>query len=226
MRYAQVEEGIFLQRLNRFTAFIWLRGEKTLCHIKNTGRCRELLVPGARVFCAKAENTARKTAWDLVTVEKQSRLFNLDSGAPNRAAAEWIAAKGFLPDVTVCRPETVYQDSRFDFYLETPDTRHYLEVKGVTLEEGGLALFPDAPTLRGLKHIAGLSACKQEGFEAHLLFVIQFENARGFSPNTGAQPAFADALARAREAGVELRAVSCKVWPDGMEIEKTVEVWL
>ncbi|MDO5601594.1 MAG: DNA/RNA nuclease SfsA [Oscillospiraceae bacterium] len=215
-----------MERPNRFTAFVRLRGEKTLCHVKNTGRCRELLTPGARVYCAKAENAARKTAWDVVTVEKEGRLFNLDSAAPNRAVKEWLALGDFLPEPAQCRPEAVYRDSRFDFYLETRTSGHYLEVKGVTLEEDGAALFPDAPTLRGLKHIEGLTACLKEGFGAHLLFVIQFEGARGFRPNTAAQPAFADALKRARTAGVQLRAMGCRVWPDGMELQKPVEVWL
>lgn len=226
MRYTQVEEGVFLSRPNRFTSLVRLRGKETLCHVKNTGRCQELLTPGARVFCAKAQNAARKTAWDMVTVEKQGRLFNIDSAAPNRAAAEWIAAGHFLPDVTLCRAEALYQDSRFDFYLETEKTRQYLEVKGVTLEREGVALFPDAPTLRGLKHVEGLTACRKEGFDACVLFVIQFENARAFTPNTAAQPALTAALQKARAAGVTLRAAACRVWPDGMQLQNPVEVWL
>lgn len=226
MEYGTVERGIFIARPNRFIAHVAFSFGEGVCHVKNTGRCQELLVPGCTVYCEKADNPNRKTEWDLIAAEKDGRLFNLDSSAPNRVAGEWIAAGGFLPAVTKIRPETTFSKSRFDFYVETETGQHFLEVKGVTLEEQNLALFPDAPTLRGLKHIEELIAAKKVGFGAHLLFVIQFEGAVGFSPNNRTQPAFGDALKRAQAAGVSVLAMDCSVQPSRLTLQSPVEVLL
>jgi len=201
----------FLLRPNRFIAHCRLNGETVITHVKNTGRCRELLVPGCTVLLEKSENPARKTAYDLVSVWKGDRLINMDSAAPNRIAQEWIAGGGlgFVP--TCIRPETVCGESRFDFYLEHDGRPCYAEVKGVTLEEGGVARFPDAPTQRGVKHVNGLAALSRAGVETYLIFVVQMCGIRYVEPNRATHPAFADALRAAGEAGVRIVAVDCTV---------------
>lgn len=225
MTYSNVQKAVFLSRPNRFIA--WCRtqdGEEVRCHVKNTGRCRELLAPDCTVFLNKADDPKRSTAYDLIAVSKDGRLINMDSSAPNRAAAE------FLPKLyegcTFFRSEYKWGSSRFDFYLERPCERRLVEVKGVTLEEDGHTLFPDAPTLRGLRHVEELIAACREGYAATLLFVIQMEGARSFSPNDRTQPAFREALLRAREAGVELLAYDCTVSETQMEICSPVPILL
>ena len=172
MKYQEVKKGIFLSRPNRFIAHVMIDGTEEICHVKNTGRCRELLQPGVVVYLEKSRNPARKTRFSLVAVEKGQRLINMDSQAPNAAAKEWIASGRLFSPVTLLRPETKYGDSRFDFYAESGEQRHFIEVKGVTLEENGVVRFPDAPTQRGAKHLRELCRCQQEGFQAHVLFVV------------------------------------------------------
>lgn len=225
MRYGEMVEGIFLRRPNRFIAHVLIDGREEVCHVKNTGRCRELLVPGCRVWCEKSKKPARKTAFDLIAVEKGSRIINMDSQAPNAAAGEWLRGGGLGP-VTELRAESFYGDSRFDFSFILDGRRCYLEVKGVTLENGGICAFPDAPTLRGAKHLRGLIHAAEEGFGAYVLFVIQMGDVAYLHPNDGTDPAFGDALRSAAAAGVTVLAVDCHVTPDTMELRKRVEVRL
>ena len=215
MRYPHVREAVFLDRPNRFIAHVLLEGETIAVHVKNTGRCRELLLPGVRVVLAAAAQEGRKTSWDLVGVYKNNtRLFNIDSQAPNHAAAEWLASQGF----DLVRREFSYGDSRFDFYMEKGRERWLLEVKGCTLEIGGVGYFPDAPTLRGVKHLRELAAALREGWHSCLAFVIQTEGVTEVLPNRATHPAFGEALDAAREAGVRVLNLPCRVEPDRLEI--------
>ena len=201
MQYRNIVEGRFLSRPNRFIAFVETEEGEQICHVKNTGRCKEFLLPGATVYLEKSGNPERKTAWDLVAVRKGERLFNMDSSAPNAVAGEYLRA--CFPDALVFKPEKVYGNSRMDFYVETAEKKYYIEVKGVTLEEGGRALFPDAPTERGLKHIRELIRAKEEGYGAVLLFVLQMKGCRGFCPNDRTDAAFGRALREARRRGIQ-----------------------
>ena len=202
MQYQTVRQGRFLSRPNRFIARVLLDGAEETVHVKNTGRCRELLVPGARVYLAEGTNPARKTRYDLVAVEKGPLLVNLDSQAPNKVFAQWARAGGFRPGLTLLRPETVWGNSRFDFYWEdAAGRRGFVEVKGVTLEEGGHARFPDAPTLRGVKHLEELTRARAEGYEAAVCFVVQMGGMVDFAPTDATHPAFGAALRRAAAGG-------------------------
>ena len=226
MNYSRVRDAVFLRRPNRFIAHVLLDGQETVCHVKNTGRCRELLIPGSTVYVQQAANPGRKTGWDLIAVRKGERLINMDAAAPNAVFAEWLQAGGlgFVPDLV--RPECVHGDSRFDFYFEHGARRCFAEIKGVTLEEQGVVLFPDAPTERGVKHLQGLINCVREGYDAWAVFVIQMRGAAYFTPNRATHPAFADALAAARHAGVHLLALDCDVAPDSLRIAGEVLIRL
>ncbi len=219
MVYNDVIEGIFLSRPNRFIANVTISGERQVCHVKNTGRCRELLTPGSRVFLQRAENPARKTKYDLTAVYKNDILINMDSQAPNRVFGEWAAKSGFFGVPSLIRPERQYKNSRFDFYIESEGRKIFVEVKGVTLEDNGVVMFPDAPTERGLKHLRELMDCAAEGYEAHVFFVAQMERARLFRPNRTTHPEFAEALALAAKSGVRVSCVKCRVTPDTLEID-------
>ena len=225
MFYKNMVEGRFLARPNRFIAQVEIDGQVETVHVKNTGRCRELLQPGARVWCAGSDNPARKTKYDLITVEKGPYLINMDSQAPNQAARKWLEAGGLGPAELV-KPEQTFGNSRFDFYLERQGRGMYLEVKGVTLENEGICRFPDAPTERGAKHLRELIAAKEAGFEAGVLFVIQMRPVRWLEPNDGTDPAFGAALREAAAAGVQVLAVDCFVTEDSMEIGGFVKVRL
>lgn len=224
MHYGTVKQGIFRARPNRFIAHIELAGETCVCHVKNTGRCRELLPDGATVYVEESNNPARKTKYDLIAVEKGNLLINMDSQAPNRAAAEFFPK--LLPGLSKLRPETTYGSSRFDFYAETESERWFWEVKGVTLEENGAALFPDAPTQRGVKHLKELCACLREGYRAGILFVIQMKGVTRFSPNDRTHPEFGEALRAAAAAGVKVLAYDCLVTPDTLSLDAPVPVFL
>lgn len=233
MRYDAIVPGTFLARPNRFIARVETGGGTAVCHVKNTGRCRELLLPGSTVWLQDfgPEHSGRKTRYDLIAVEKKRPggplLVNLDAQAPNRVFAEWAAAGRFRPGLTLLRPETVREDSRFDFYYEAGDAaRGFVEVKGVTLEEGGHARFPDAPTPRGVRHLEGLIRAAGAGFSAHVCFVVQMEGMTSFSPNDATHPAFGEALRRAAAAGVEVLALGCAVTPETLEISYPVPVVL
>ena len=224
MRYDDVREGRFLSRPNRFIAHVALDGVTEVCHVKNTGRCRELLVPGAAVYLERAGNPARKTRYDLIAVRKGGLLINMDAQAPNRVFGEWAAAGGFLPGLTAIRPEFTWEDSRFDFRLEDGRGPVFVEVKGVTLEEDGEARFPDAPTERGAKHLRGLLRAVEQGYRAAVCFVIQMKGPAVFRPNDRTDPAFGQALRRAAAGGVAVLAVDCRVEPDSLVIDRPVPV--
>lgn len=224
MTYDRIFPGVFLDRPNRFIAHVDVGGTVETVHVKNTGRCRELLIPGARVYVQECGSPARKTKFDLIAAEKGPLLINMDAQAPNRTAAEYLPR--LFPDLTLLRPEVTYGDSRFDFYLETTNERRFIEVKGVTLETDGIALFPDAPTLRGVKHLHELTRCLGDGYRAMVLFVIQMKGVRAFRPNDTTHPEFGQALRAAAAAGVDVRAVDCLVTPDSLTIHRPVEVLL
>ena len=225
MRYGKMVSGTFLARPNRFIAHVEIDGEVQVCHVKNTGRCKELLVPGARVFCEKSPNENRKTKYDLIAVQKGDRLINMDSQAPNAAAREWLLSGG-LGNISNLRPETVHGDSRFDFSFTLDGKPCFLEVKGVTLETDGVCAFPDAPTQRGVKHLKGLTQAAREGYGAYVLFVIQMADVKYVHPNDATDPAFGAALQDAAAAGVEILAVDCAVTPDTMTARLPVLVRL
>ena len=226
MRYGTVIPGRFLARPNRFIAQVETAEGIQTVHVKNTGRCRELLVPGAAVYLERGTNPGRKTAYDLIAVEKGDLLINMDAQAPNKVFAEWAGQGGFLPDVTAVRPECRYGDSRLDFCLETARGPHLVEVKGVTLEDGGAARFPDAPTERGVKHIRELQRAAEAGLDTTLFFVVQFQNAYSISPNDATHPAFGEALREAAAHGVNVCAYDCLVTPDSLSIRREVSVIL
>ena len=217
--------GVFLARPKRFVAHVKIDGETEICHVKNTGRCRELLPAGAKVWCQESDNPARKTRYDLITVQKGERLINMDSQAPNAAAREWLLAGG-LGEIEDLRPETVHGDSRFDFSFVKDGKRCFLEVKGVTLENEGVCAFPDAPTERGAKHLRGLARAAEEGYGAYVLFVVQMEGANYLHPNDATDPAFGRALREAAKAGVEILAMDCRVTPGTMIINESLPVVL
>lgn len=225
MTYQNIRPGIFLDRPNRFIAHVELDGQVETVHVKNTGRCRELLPRGARVYCQRVENPARKTKYDLIAVEKGSRLINMDSQAPNAAAAQWLRGGG-LGQIEALRPETVHGTSRFDFSFIRNGRPCLLEVKGVTLERDGVCAFPDAPTQRGTRHLHGLMEAAQKGWETFVLFVIQMENVISLHPNTATDVGFAGALRQAAEQGVHLIAMECTVTPDSMTITREVRIEL
>ena len=219
-----------MERPNRFIAYAELNGKKETIHVKNTGRCAELLRPGAVIYVQESDNLERKTKWDLIAVEKETgrgkRLINMDSQIPNRVVQEWIEAGNLFPDVSLVRPETTYGNSRFDLYVEAGERRIFIEVKGVTLEEDGVCRFPDAPSDRAVKHLEELIRAKKEGYEAYVFFVIQMKGVSYFTPNTDTHPAFAEALRRAKEAGVEILAYDCNVTPDSIVVSEPVDAVL
>lgn len=223
MRYERMVPGIFHARPNRFIARIEIDGVEETVHVKNTGRCRELLPAGAKVWCQRADNPERKTQYDLIAVEKNGRLINMDSQAPNAAVREWLAAGG-LGQLEDLRPETVHGDSRFDFSFRKGGKPCFLEVKGVTLEKDGICAFPDAPTERGTKHLRGLMQAAREGYGAYVLFVIQMADVKYLHPNDETDSAFGQALREAAAAGVAVLAMDCTVTPETMAICRPVEV--
>ena len=225
MQYQNMVPGIFLARPNRFIAHVEIAGKPEICHVKNTGRCRELLLPGATVWCQQFDNTKRKTKFDLITVRKGRRLINMDSQAPNKAAKDWLLSGG-LGYITDVKAEYTQDDSRFDLSFLKDGKRCFMEVKGVTLENDGVCAFPDAPTERGTKHLRGLTKLAQQGYGAYVLFVIQMADVKYLHPNDVTDPAFGKALREAAAAGVRVLAVDCAVTEDSMVIENAVEVRL
>lgn len=225
MHYPNMIPGRFLARPNRFIAHVEIEGQNEIVHVKNTGRCRELLPVGAQVWCQKSDNPTRKTKYDLITVRKGTRLINMDSQAPNLAAKEWLAAGG-LGEIQNLRPETKHGDSRFDFSFVKDGKTCFLEVKGVTLENDGICAFPDAPTERGAKHLRGLTEAAREGYGAYALFVIQMTDVAYLHPNDATDPEFGKALREAAANGVQVLAVDCNVTVDEMKIRDFVPVVL
>lgn len=224
MKYENIVQGKFIKRPNRFIAHVEIEGKEEIVHVKNTGRCKELLVPGAVVYLQKSDNPARSTAYDLIAVQKGERLINMDSQIPNRVVEEWLKTGDFFCDLISVRPETTYGNSRFDLYVETKEEKIFIEVKGVTLEEDDVVRFPDAPSERALKHIEELIKAKQEGYRSMLFFVIQMSGVKYFTPNVDTQPEFGDGLKRAVEAGVEIYAYDCKVTADTINLQNPVPV--
>lgn len=226
MKYNVIKKGIFVSRPNRFIAYVEVDGETLKCHVKNTGRCKELLIPGVTVYLEEALNPKRSTRYSLVAVQKGVHLINMDSQAPNKVVHEWLMEGNLLKDTLKIKPEQVYKNSRFDFYLEYSGKKAFMEVKGVTLEEEGTVLFPDAPTERGVKHIRELCDCVQEGYDAYILFVVQMENANCFRPNDRTHKEFGEALRSASSQGVKIIAMNCIVEPDSLKLKDEIPVVL
>lgn len=223
MKYPNIEKAIFLSRPNRFIANIKINKEEVVCHVKNTGRCKELLVPGATIWVEKATTPNRKTPYDLIAVQKGDLLINMDSQVTNKAVEEWLK-KGCLKKYDIVKRETTYGNSRFDFYMESKTEKAFLEVKGVTLEKDGVVSFPDAPTERGLKHVDELIECQKQGYMTYIFFCIQMSPVKYFRPNWATMPEFGEALKRAQAAGVTLLAYDCTVTPDSIAIKDKVKI--
>jgi sugar fermentation stimulation protein A len=211
MIYDHIKPATFLERLNRFTAHIAIDGRVEKCHVKNTGRCWELLYHGAPVLVQEIAARQRKTSYDLIAVYKGERLVNIDSSAPNRVFAEWLSQGGLFKNTTLIKPETKFGDSRFDFYVEGDGRQAFVEVKGVTLEDKGVARFPDAPTERGIKHLKDLMRCLEAGFEAYVVFIVKMKGVIYFEPNWDTHPEFGRVLCQAAELGVQVLALDCQV---------------
>lgn len=230
MKYQKVTQGRFISRPNRFIARVEIDGEIQTVHVKNTGRCRELLVPDARVYLEICDNPSRKTKYDLIAVEKQTEsgvlLVNMDSQIPNAAAGEWLEQCGLFSENAVIMREKTFGKSRFDFYIEDGNRKIFLEVKGVTLEHNGVVMFPDAPTERGVKHINELVSCIENGYEAYILFVVQMKGIKYFRPYDEMHPEFGVALRNAAEKGVKILAADCLVTPDSMTVDAEIKVSL
>ncbi len=226
MKYSNMITGRFLNRPNRFIAQVEINGIEETVHVKNTGRCRELLVPDVEVYLQESHEPKRKTKWDLIAVKKGDRIINMDSQIPNRAVEEWLRNGNFFADMHLLKPEKTYKKSRFDFYAEYKDKKAFIEVKGVTLEMGGVVRFPDAPSERAVKHVEELIEAVNEGYEAYLFFVVQMEKVKYFTPNRDAQPEFAEVLLQAERAGVHIRAFDCRVTSESIQINEPVPVIL
>lgn len=226
MKYDNIVKGKFISRPNRFIAHVEINGKEEICHVKNTGRCKELLIPGVNVFLQENDNQNRKTKFSLITVEKGNRLINMDSQIPNKVVNEWLENGNLFKDITLIKPETKYGNSRFDFYVETKEKKIFIEVKGVTLEENGVVRFPDAPTERGVKHVNELCECKKEGYEAYIIFVIQMKGAMYFEPNMKTHKEFGYALKKAKNSGVNILALDCEVTKETIVMGDYVDVKL
>lgn len=226
MNYKNVQQGIFESRPNRFIAQVTVDGQTEVCHVKNTGRCKELLIPGVKVYLEKAENPMRKTKYDLIAVEKGKVLINMDSQIPNAVVEEWIRQGNLFPNLLYLRREVTFGSSRFDLYAEYEEKKAFIEVKGVTLEQDGIARFPDAPTMRGVKHVEELCQCVKEGYEAYLIFVIQMKGIHCFEPNWETHPQFGETLQKAQRAGVKILAYDCCVRPEEIRLDQLIPVIL
>jgi len=226
MIYKNIQKARFLNRPNRFIAHIDIDGKTEVCHVKNTGRCKELLTENATVFVQESDNPNRKTKYDLISVLKGEKLINMDSQIPNKVFGEWAQNSGFFGEIKLLKAEKTFENSRFDFYIETDNEKIFVEIKGVTLEQDGVVMFPDAPTERGVKHINELCRCIDNGYKAYIFFIIQMDNAKYFTPNRKTHPQFAEALKAAAEKGVGVYALDCKVSENSIAADKFVEVRL
>lgn len=222
MKYENIVKGTFMDRPNRFIANVLINGKNEVCHVKNTGRCKELLIKGVTVYLTKSNNPNRKTAYDLIAVQKGDRLINMDSQIVNPTVIEYLPR--MFSDIKIIKPECKYGNSRFDVYLETINDKIFIECKGVTLENDGVVLFPDAPTERGTKHIKELIKAVSEGYKAYLILLVQMDNVKYFTPNVETDINFANALKEAKEKGVIIKAFSSIVTPDSIEVNKEIEV--
>lgn len=230
MKYSNIVKGKFIERPNRFIAHIEINGKTEICHVKNTGRCRELLIKGCNVYLEESDNPNRKTKYDLIAVEKGNLLVNMDSNAPNKVVQEWLTASG-CPilqegEQAFVKPEYKYKNSRFDFYVEDGTRKIFIEVKGVTLENEGVVKFPDAPSERAVKHVEELIDALQEGYETYVIFVVQMKGAKYFTPNQDTQPEFCKALKKAEKSGVNILAYDCIVIEDALKLDQQVTVYL
>lgn len=226
MKYENIRSALFINRKNRFVAQIEIDGKEELCHVKNTGRLRELLVSGAEVYVKEHENSERKTKYSLIAVRKGEEFVNIDSQAPNKVFYEWVNDGGFCDNVTLVKPETTFGNSRFDCYIEAQGRKIFVEVKGVTLEKNGVALFPDAPTERGVKHLKELCECVKRGFEAYIVFVVQMKGVHTFTPNAETHMEFAQTLSECDKNGVKILCVDCNVTPETLNISEQIQVKL
>lgn len=226
MKYENIRDGIFISRPNRFIALVDVDGKEEVCHVKNTGRCKELLTPGVKVYLQESKNPERKTKYDLISVYKGEMLVNIDSQAPNKVFGEWIIKSKYFGENSLIKPESKYKNSRFDFYIEAGGRKIFVEIKGVTLEENNVVKFPDAPTERGVKHIRELVECVREGYEGYIFFVVQMDKNVYFTPNRETHKEFADELIIAEKAGVKIKCVNCEVSKDRLEIKEFVDVRL
>lgn len=226
MEYSNIIEGIFLSRPNRFIAICNVDGKVTTCHVKNTGRCRELLLPNSTVYLEESQNTSRKTKYDLIGVKKGDILINMDSQAPNKVVAEWLYSGRLFKDIINITPEKTYNNSRFDFFVERKSGNAFIEVKGVTLEDNGVFMFPDAPTTRGVKHISELIEAKKNGYEAYIIFVIQSEKAKYFTPNYKTHKEFGKKLKESVINGVKAIALTCNVTKNTLSIKEEIKIVL
>lgn len=222
MKYGRTVRGRFVSRPNRFIAKVEIDGCEETVHVKNTGRCREILVPGAEVVLEDSGNPSRKTRYDLIAAYKGGNLINIDSQSPNRAFGEFIESSGIFGDDPIIRPEHTHGDSRFDFYIESGDRRIFVEVKGVTREFDGICMFPDAPTERGLKHIRGLQRCVEEGYEAYIALIVQMKGMREFVPDYGIHPEFGEEMEKAESMGVGVLVYDCLVTEDSITVDSPV----
>ncbi len=226
MQYPNITKATFISRENRFVATVELDGQALQVHVKNTGRCRELLTSGAAVYLVRSDNTKRKYAYDLVAVEKGNRMVNMDSQAANQVFEEFLRSGGLIDGISYLKPEFGYGASRIDFYFERFGERHLVEVKGVTLEEDGICRFPDAPTQRGAKHLRELAEAVKKGYHAWICFVVQMDGMKWLEPNVATDPEFARALRDAAGAGVQVKAFACEVRPDSLKVKQAFPVHL
>lgn len=224
MKYLKVTTGKFISRPNRFIANVEVDGKLEVCHVKNTGRCRELLVPGAKVVLEISDNPSRKTLYDVIAVYKSDVLINMDSQAPNKVFLEWLKKTDFFGEINLIKPETKYNNSRFDFYIEVNERKIFIEVKGVTLEENGVVLFPDAPTERGVKHLTELVDAIEDGYESYVFFIIQMKNCKYFTPNKNTHSEFDNTLKYAKGKGVKIFALNCNVKENELTIDEFIDV--
>ncbi|HJD00445.1 DNA/RNA nuclease SfsA [Candidatus Arthromitus sp. SFB-turkey] len=224
MKYANIKEGIFIERVNRFIAHIDVDGKVEVCHVKNTGRCKEILVKGCKVFVQEFDSKIRKTKFDLISVYKGNRLINIDSQVPNKMFSEWVKLGNLFKDIKVFKSEVFYKNSRFDFYVEYEDKKAFIEIKGVTLENEGVVLFPDAPTSRGVKHLKELVSAREEGYEAYVIFIVQMEGVKYFTPNYETHKEFGDTLSFCKNNGVNILAFDSVVLKDEIYIKDSVKV--
>lgn len=224
MKYKNIKQGIFIKRPNRFIAHVEIEGKEVICHVKNTGRCEELLIRGSTVFVNEVEQGNRKTKFDLVNVCKGKVLVNIDSQMPNKIIEEYLQGNNILQKISYLKREKTYKKSRFDFYIEEGERKIFIEVKGVTLEKNGVALFPDAPTERGVKHVLELIDAKKNGFDCYIIFVIQLEGVSYFTPNKERHKEFQEVLKVAKKSGVEILAIDTVVSKDEIYCNKNIEV--
>lgn len=223
MKYNNIKNGIFKERPNRFISIVNIDGKDEVCHVKNTGRCKELLIPGVKVIVNESDNENRKTKYDLVSVYKEDNIVNIDSQAPNKLFYEWVLKSDYFKNIKLIKSETQYRNSRFDFYIETDKDKIFIEVKGVTLEENGIVAFPDAPTLRGIKHLNELCSAICDGYKAYIFFVVQLKNCHLFVPNRRTHKDFADALMNAHKNGVKINCVNCVVDEENININDFID---